>query len=418
METLHPSEIDLGLSRIRQVAQRLGISKTRAKVITVAGTNGKGSCIATLEKILTDNHNRVGSYTSPHITRYNERIRLDRCEIDDQTLCDTFTLIDQARAEISLTYFEFGTLAALYIFAHNELDYWLLEIGLGGRLDAVNIIDPDVAVITSIDLDHEAWLGDTREKIAVEKLGILRSHVACVCAEPKPTENMEAIFTSMEVKPANINHAFSAMDENNGQDVRFTFTNSMHKVQSICVQRPSLPVNSVAAALQVLCLLNVLPDEEGLTQSLSQLSLFGRFETITFKSCQLVMDVAHNPAAARLLVDNLTRVNQRPSIAVVGMMADKNIAQTLSPLCPMIDNWITCEFKDMPRSAKSNMLADTLIALGIDNKNVVQCSDVDDAMIHALQKTQTGDQKPLIVVFGSFITVSLAHDFLENSKIE
>lgn len=428
METLHPSEIDLGLSRVEQVAATLNIAKTRAKVITVAGTNGKGSCVATLEKLLSDNQYQVGTYTSPHVTRYNERIKLLQREIDDQILCDTFALIDEARGTISLTYFEFATLAALYIFSQSSLDYWILEVGLGGRLDAVNIIAPDVAVITSIDLDHEAWLGDTREKIAAEKLGILRPRVACVCAEPNPTSNMYDIFDTMQVKPMSINHDFSVTLEAGSSRVCFDISIDGQDVGKIFLERPNLPLNSVAAALQVLSLCDALPSNDSIAQSLSTLALFGRFETIERDSRRIILDVAHNPAAGQLLADNLKRVtfapadgrySAKPVLAVVGMMADKNIAHTLSPLCPLVDEWFTCEFDGMTRTAKSEELANILVNLGVNDQNVLQCQNVGEAMASAWQRTQqstlSADQEcATMLVFGSFITVSFAHEFLKT----
>jgi len=192
LETLHPKEIELGLKRVSTVAERMGLLSPTAKVITVAGTNGKGSCVRTMEALLAAQNISCGAYTSPHLRRYNERVRLNAVEASDQALCEAFAEINAARAEISLTYFEFATLAALTLFQKHQLDYWLLEVGLGGRLDAVNILDPDVAVITQIDLDHQEWLGDTREVIAVEKAGILRSGMPCIIADEKPPGTLTA----------------------------------------------------------------------------------------------------------------------------------------------------------------------------------------------------------------------------------
>ncbi|MDX9768438.1 MAG: Mur ligase family protein, partial [Ectothiorhodospiraceae bacterium] len=190
MESHHPRQIELGLDRIRAVAARLGIAPRGAKVITVGGTNGKGSCVAFLEQLLRVDGRRVGAYTSPHLLRYNERVRIDGQAVADVDLCAAFRAVYAALGDISLTYFEFGTLAALWLLQQQPLDVWVLEVGLGGRLDAVNLIDADVAVITTVDLDHQDWLGPDRETIGREKAGIFRRDRWAICVDPEPPRSV------------------------------------------------------------------------------------------------------------------------------------------------------------------------------------------------------------------------------------
>ena len=197
LEQRHPSLIDLGLERVAEVAARLELTTPKSKVITVAGTNGKGSCVAIIEALLTTVGIRVGTFTSPHLLAYNERIRIDAENSNDADICRAFVAIEQARGDISLTYFEFSALAALWLFAETELDIIVLEVGLGGRLDAVNIIDPDVAVITSIDLDHQQWLGESRSAIGLEKAGVARSGVPLICADADPPDELLAALDSL-----------------------------------------------------------------------------------------------------------------------------------------------------------------------------------------------------------------------------
>lgn len=451
MEKLHPSEIDLGLQRVQTVAKRLGISAARAKVVTVAGTNGKGSCISTMEQLLCAAGTRVGAYTSPHIRRFNERIKVNGECIDDDALCSAFEKIDVARADTSLTYFEFATLAAFLIFEHMQLDYWLCEVGLGGRLDAVNIIDPDIAVITSIDLDHQQWLGDTREKIAYEKLGIVRHGGICICAEANPTANMWEIFAERKLQVYQIGRDFSFNRTDNDkrlanhtQDVKqdraqgrwqFSVLNAANTVVTIDVATIHLPEASVAAALQVLAL-DPLPIAPGLIrQRLPQLRLAGRFERRQLDGVPVVLDVAHNPAAAARLARQLADVGARssvqeptalqaqdgaigpmPVIAVLAMMADKCIAETLSELGGLIHTWHLGQFPTMPRSASSASIAEMLQNRDTHAAAIHVHTTITQAFEAAMNTALTlrdNNSSPMILVFGSFFTVAEVEEHID-----
>ncbi len=423
METLHPSEIDLGLDRIKQVASRLTLEKPQAKIITVAGTNGKGSCIRTLERALVARGRKVGAYTSPHICRYNERIRIAEKNIDDAALCQAFTCIERARRQISLTYFEFGTLAALLIFAAQDLDYWLLEVGLGGRLDAVNILPPDYAVITSIDLDHENWLGDTREKIAAEKLGILRHGISCVCADTRPTENMEDIFHALRVKCYRIGREFTHSCR--GDQMHLRLRDCAGGIVERTIAPPNLPRDSIAAAMQVLSLCGELAAKPELDGAMRGLGLPGRFESIVLKSATVILDVAHNPAAVEHLRGRLAKCHGRPVYAVVGMLADKQIGNTLRPLVGLVDRWMVSGFAGVARSASSEHLAAILLDLGVADADIERAQTVAVALRDTIavvetasngQRSGTVQEGPIILVFGSFFAIASAHEFLSGAK--
>lgn len=430
METLHPSEIDLGLARIQRVADRLGIqqSSIKAKVITVAGTNGKGSCIASLEALLIASGARVGSYTSPHITHYSERIRLQSDPVNDEQLCAAFAQINSARGDISLTYFEFGTLAALLIFQAEDLDFYLLEIGLGGRLDAVNILAPDIAVITSIDYDHENWLGNTREAIAQEKLGILRTGTPCVCAETRLTETMSATFARLKTPLYMSGQEFGyrrGLDGQNGLDVQkeeqseFQYSSNTGKQISLQLKTPGLPLPSVAAATQVyaLCedfLVHGALSQDKIGKVLQGLSLPGRFELLQTRAATWVFDVAHNPAATALLATNLKQSLKFADYAVVAMMADKKVQTALEPLLPLVKTWLPTELVGHPRSESSENIRLALNALSVDDEAIVLCQNTAAAIEEILIRIERADapsRKPVVLVFGSFVTVAAAKNY-------
>ncbi len=415
METLHPKEIELGLARIEKVADALGIEKGNAQVVTVAGTNGKGSCIAVLEACLLGAGQRVGAYTSPHVLRYNERIRIDGADVNDQALCHAFDRIDRARGEISLTYFEFGTLAAMLLFQGADVDVWLLEVGLGGRLDAVNIIDPDIAVITSIDLDHQAWLGDTRDQIAYEKVGILRSDITCVCAEQRLTGSMTRAFEQHNVTLYLMGRDFSLASDavSDAYEIQITCGGERHKAT---IAPPNLPHPSVASAFQVMALLTKSHfDMQACTRYCEQLSLSGRYEQIVHRGQTYVLDVAHNPAATGLLVETLQRRKHRPRIAVVAMMADKDINDTLQAMLPQVEHWVLARCEGVGRSASTADLAGVLRAQGVADDHMTLCNSVEDALAECAKDIAcpTTDSCAVTVVFGSFYTVAAAKNYLQ-----
>ncbi len=429
METLHPSEIDLGLSRITTVADRLGVRKADSKVATFAGTNGKGSCVHSLERLLLSASVTVGTYTSPHIQRYNERIRVNGECISDEQLCSAFEKINQAREEVSLTYFEFGTLAALLLFQENGLDFWLLEVGLGGRLDAVNIIDPDIAIITSIDLDHESWLGESREVIAVEKLGILRPGIPCVCSETRLTESMETGFQKNDVSLYLRGEAFDFKRDKTSTRFYYSMSQCAENdlecndlVKKVLTDTPALPLPSVSAALQAfeLCSTLLKPvtlDSAEITKVVRSLTLPGRFELIETPAMKVVLDVAHNPAATRLLAENLERRVGCVDYAVIAMMSDKKMSAALAPICPLVSYWLPAKIEYLDRSASLEDLGTVLSDLDVGDDKVQLCQNVVsalDAIADLVEKPSVSAHKSTVLVFGSFFTVEAAKAWVSD----
>ncbi len=407
-----------------QVAARLGVDKPAATVITVAGTNGKGSCVRTMEALLTAQSLATGAFTSPHLLAFNERIRVNGVNASDGEICQAFAAIESARQDISLTYFEFAALAALYIFQQQDLDYWLLEVGLGGRLDAVNIVDADLAVITSIDLDHQAWLGDTREAIAGEKAGILRNKIPCVVAEPAPPASLLKIIRSLQCQHFQYGKAFdlspagqlrlsldSATGDVAGAPQRFTLAGL----------RPGLPLHSVAAGCQALAIVNCLPLPEMLRSILNNVTLAGRFQVETWQGLRVVLDVAHNPAASRLLAAKLEHFRQRNATyfvtAIVGMMQDKDIEGCFAPLISQIAHWILAELPTA-RAATPQQMRQALQRLGVAQTQVQTAHSAEHAFrlaqIHG--ETAQGAQSPLLLVAGSFHTVAKGLAFIDANR--
>ncbi len=416
LETLHPAEIELGLSRISSVACTLGFAPlmqprdesapVACKLITVAGTNGKGSFVTSCEALFAHAGKTTGAYTSPHILAYNERIRINGAPVSDATIIHAFERIDLARGDLTLTYFEFSTLAAALIFRDAGVDYWLLEVGLGGRLDAVNCFFPDVAVITSIDLDHQNWLGDTREAIAVEKAGIIRSGIPVVCAEPNPPENLPRILPQDTYY---IDVAFHVLQE--AGRVQFFWTDE-DTTNCTSPVECALPLSSVAAALQVFSLDGYAVPGDTLDQTISGLALAGRFQRkFLADGTEIVFDVAHNPAATQLLAKNLAANYEAQKFdALVAMMADKDIAAALQPVLPWVDHWYLLELADIPRAATTEQFRAQLLELGVAPENIYALehtsdffSNCDDAGVKV--STQVSAAKRLLV-FGSFYTVA------------
>lgn len=384
-ERLHSKEIDLGLERTNEVARRLGLLRPNAKVVTVAGTNGKGSCVAALSAILAQSHYRFGAFTSPHILHYNERIAVDGESVSDEKICAAFTAIDQARGEISLSYFEFGALAAMYIFAEEKLDVWILEVGLGGRLDAVNVIDADIAVLCQIDLDHIDWLGDTREQIAIEKAGICRKGGKVVVADSQPPANLEPYLNDLGCEVAYISRDFYPH-----------------------AQSSQLHPNSIAAAIQSAAWLLDKPAAELDISGFENWSLSGRFECHVYQQKTFILDVGHNPAALHSLALRLAKeFSSVKCQLVVAMMKDKNTAQSLKQLQPMVDTWHLCDLTDCERAATKERLEQDLCGL---EQDIIKHNSVAEAL--TMLAARDGDEP--IVVTGSFITVAEAKSFFNQ----
>ncbi len=408
LATLHPIEIELGLDRVALVASRLNYGALADRTITVAGTNGKGSTIAMLERLLLDAGQRVGVYTSPHLMRYNERVRINGENASDADLCAALARVDAARADTSLTYFEFTTLAAFHLFGQQPLDVVLLEVGLGGRLDAVNIIDADIAVITSIALDHEAWLGDNREAIAGEKAGILRANAMFVCADRDPPAALHAAAAALKTQNYFIGEQFEC---SRNADASWNWQAGDLMFNKLPL--PDLHLDCVATALQVFTLLGKPISATKLSKSLVDCHLPGRRQQLDWQGIAVVLDVAHNPAAAAALADYLQAQScSGKTYAVFGVLNDKQWRGMLPPLQQLIDGWLLTELKTSERAEAADVIADELRICG---ETVVSVSDSPcQALREGLSTAQAGDR---VLVLGSFHTVGPVLEWLQKELV-
>ena len=418
-EGLHPSTIELGLDRVSEVFRRLHPSASPCPVITVAGTNGKGSSVALLESIYQNAGYKTGAYTSPHLLRYNERIHLNGEEVSDELICEAFERIDQARLnqihpeandEISLTYFEFGSLAALDIYFRAKPDVMILEVGLGGRLDVVNIIDADVALITSIGIDHTAWLGHDRETIAKEKAGIMRKDRPVIFSSPDMPESIRE--TAKEVGAVlyqrgkdfdwKLGAGYGAWDWNSSKQQRAALPQSnlrgTHQLD-----------NAAGVLMAIECLADKLPvNQQQIKAGLLSVSVPGRFQC-RFGDPMHILDVAHNEDSMACLAELLNaQVCGGNNVAVLGMLEDKAHAESLSVMLPEITQWYVADL-DVPRGAKAEKLAGVL--KNLDENVAVSCfSSVKQAIEAANSDAESGDR---VIIFGSFYTVEFA---IESEK--
>jgi dihydrofolate synthase/folylpolyglutamate synthase len=408
LESMHPVAIDMGLERVATVGARLDL-RFDCPVITVGGTNGKGSTCAMLESMLMQGSYRVGLYTSPHILDFNERARIDGHSVSDAVFCDAFAAVEAVRGDVSLTYFEFTTLAILKLFTDAKLDAVILEVGLGGRLDAVNIIDPDVAIVTSVDLDHQQYLGDTREKIGFEKAGIFRPQRAAICGDPSPPQSL--------VEHAN---AIGADLWLFGRDFNYSGDRQQWSYGGRAVRRHALAYPSLRGANQLLnasaalAALEVLRDRlplgaQEIRAGLVLVELPGRFQVLPGRPA-VILDVAHNPHAAATLAQNLDQMGFFPyTYAVFGAMSDKDVSGILSHLKDKIDHWYFCDLP-LPRAASAESLASALSDAGFvagkdaGGERSVQCFGTP-AEAYAAARDRVGENDR-IIVFGSFLTVA------------
>ena len=400
-EQLHPKTIDMGLDRVRAVAERMGL-RFDCPVFTVAGTNGKGSTCAMLEAILTQAGFRTGLFTSPHLVRFEERCRIRGQNVDASDLVAAFARVESARAEISLTYFEFTTLAILDTLARAGLDAVILEVGLGGRLDAVNIIDTDCAIITSIDIDHAELLGDTREKIGFEKAGILRTGRPAIVSDPVPPQSVIDRATEIGADLWLLGRDFNY----SGDKQQWAWAGRGRRYAGLAY--PALRgANQLINASGVLAALTAMRQQlpvtaQAVRNGLALVDLPGRFQVVPGQPA-LVLDVAHNPHSVAALALNLDAMGFYPTThAVFGAMADKDLAPMLQRMDPLVDRWY---FADLPtpRAASGAALqaAWQAVTKRTDAVSAVFSTPLD-ALHAAAAKAQAADR---IVVFGSFYTV-------------
>ena len=403
METQHPRDIDLGLERIARVALQLNIT-LNMPVITVAGTNGKGSCVALLSSIFGQQGYRVGAYTSPHIIHYQERIVVAGNNVDDETLCSAFAAIDEARGEISLTYFEFGTLAALLIFEQQAVDVAVLEVGLGGRLDAVNIVDADVAIVSSIAIDHEAWLGSDREMIGREKAGVFRSGQPAIIGDPQPPQALLDYGLQLGATLVCRDDDFSFTEQTGSTWSWQGLAKNGERCEYKDLPRSPLLIDNAATVLQALQYIDLPLSEESIRQGLSTVNISGRCEHINYRGIDLVLDVAHNPASVQILYDHLVAnpIGGRTT-CLFAVMADKAIDQIIAIVKPCFAHWTLVPLLGNDRAATAEEVKVALQAQGVAQVSVGD--SFGENLDSALSSLSAGDR---LVVFGSFFTVAAA----------
>ena len=404
-EGVHPRSIDLGLERASRVFKALNPDNIKPPTIVVAGTNGKGSCIAFLEAIYRAQGYRVGTYTSPHILKYNERIKIDGQAVDDQEICQAFDRIDTVRRDVSLSYFEFGTLAALDIFWRSDLDIQLLEIGLGGRLDAVNIIDSDATLITSICIDHVDWLGETREAIGYEKAGVFRENIPAIIGDVEPPQSLLDYAIEKNTPLRRINKEFNFQRNENNWD---WFCQTDEKKSFLNLPEPALKGehqyrNASAALMTVVEMNQLLPvSEKSVREGLKSTHIKGRFQLIE-GDVPVLLDVAHNPQAVRSLLLYLVDHYPNKKIhAVFSMMKDKDIKGVIDIISPTIYHWYISPINNSSRAAKEPLMRNYFEQCGLGNVSFGY-KNFSESYRAARYSAKTDD---LIVVFGSFLLVS------------
>ncbi len=404
VESLHPKNIEMGLDRIRVVKERLAI-RFDCPVVIVGGTNGKGSTCAMLQTIWKEAGYRVGLYTSPHIHRFNERMRIDGEMADDETLVDYFGLVDAARGDVALTFFEFTTLVALKMFADARLDVVVLEVGLGGRLDAVNLVDADVAVVTNVAIDHVEFLGDTREKIGFEKAGIFRGGKIAFYGDIDPPESLVAHAREIGAELKIFGRDYSCRMYDGGWDYR-------GKTVLPGLAQPALyGDNQIHNATTVLAVVETLQPRlplgvDAIRRGLAKTELPGRFQIVQNEP-SVILDVVHNPHAAAVLARNLKEMGRFGTThAVFGAMADKDIDGVIALMKDCIDRWYLTDLP-LPRAASAESLKRKLMDAGIARDGNGQCISVyhhaADALTSAKNNARKNDR---IVAFGSFWVVT------------
>ena len=407
---VHVTGIDLGLERVIPVAEKLQVTRPAAKVLTVAGTNGKGSTTTTLAAILKAQGYHVGLYQSPHIYRFNERVKLNGIEVEDQQLVDAFVQVDQARREcgLSLSFFEATTLAAFVIFKHQNCDVWVLEVGLGGRLDVINVVNPDVAIITNIGLDHTDWLGDTIEKIAFEKAGIIRPHIP-------------VIFAGQQVLPQAIADKVAACDAQlfalnrdyfyqlNADGKTWSFASSG---TTLSLPLGRLAVDNMSTAVAAVLASGLEISQQAIAAGIEQAHLAGRFEIRHLQGKTVIFDAGHNPHGVEFLLKQLhVYLQQHPQytevVTVFSMLADKDVQSVIQLLQARVALWKIAALT-VPRAAEISQLEAALV-----QQNVEQFDSVKDAFQSALATTQ---DHQLILVCGSFHTLEAVWEYLEECQ--
>jgi dihydrofolate synthase/folylpolyglutamate synthase len=407
----HGLSIDLSLERVREVAARLGLLEKRCPVVVVAGTNGKGSTAATLAALLQSCGLRVGLFTSPHLVRYNERVQIDGAPASDAALVTAFERIEAARGAVTLTFFEYNTLAALELFRHAALGAMVLEVGLGGRLDAVNIIDADVAVLCSIGIDHREWLGSTLEQIGAEKAGVFRRGQNVVLGNVAMPASVWRTARELECRVWTAERDFSWRIHGDGSAAE-AWDYRSEPCTLLDLPAPALAgavqyrnSSSAVTAMQLLAVAGAC-DQRRIARGLTSVALPGRFQVVP-GDVEWILDVAHNePAAAVLAAALAARPCEGKSFAVAGMLADKDVAAVASTLDPLVDHWLLAGIDDEPRGLDARALQARLPPL---RGTIELATDTAAACARARALSSPRDR---VIVFGSFYVVGPALQWL------
>ena len=406
IEALHPTEIELGLERIKQVWTNLGSPRPGKQVVTIAGTNGKGSCVAYLHAIAHAHGKRVASYTSPHLLRFTERLRVNDWESKPEIWCRAFEAVDDCRAGVSLTYFEFVTLAAIVIMHQQALDLAILEVGLGGRLDAVNIIDAQVAIITAIGLDHEQWLGHDKIRIAAEKAGIVRAGIPVIIGSDTPDALVDLV-RGKEGKPFRLGHDIRLKKGANIISVQLpgAMTVEIDKLQ----QPGRWQQENAAMAIAAWTLLEYPVHADILSHSVRQVSVTGRLQCLQSNPATWV-DVAHNPQAAASLANWLRSQQNKNVIAVFGVMADKAVGEIVEQMADVVQQWVLVA----PQQRRAMSVEDLAQMAFFARRQHIHRAESVAAGIQIAQSRCS--EQDLVIVFGSFYTVSEAMLALTDNR--
>ncbi len=408
IERQHPNAIAMGLERVRDVAARMGLGKPAPHVVTVAGTNGKGSTVAFVEAIARAQGLRVGAYTSPHLLRYNERVRIDGHDVGDEALIEGFEAVEAARGDIPLTYFEYGTLCVLWLFARAGLDLVVLEVGLGGRLDAVNIVDADAAIVTTVGLDHQDWLGGDIEAIGFEKAGIARPFKPLVLGDDDPPASVLRHAYAIGAPAWRIANDFFAEPVDGGhwrwREVGYEI------VLPLPMQAQGAPVQlrNAACAIAALRALDLPLEDAALARGVADAAVAGRLQRFERGGVEIIVDVGHNPQAAAALADWLRTQPKRRTLAVYAALADKDAAGVVTALADTVDGWLLAGSLDAgPRGSDAGALAQRLV--GTAAAAGAHHADVAGALAAALGQAAPDGR---VLAFGSFHAASEALHYL------
>ncbi|MCK7458168.1 bifunctional tetrahydrofolate synthase/dihydrofolate synthase [Idiomarina aminovorans] len=400
LESIHPKDIDMGLARVSAVGAKAGVLKPAKLVITVSGTNGKGSTVCYLETILREAGYTTAVYTSPHITEYRERVRVNAQELTDAKHVEAFAAIEHARQHTSLTYFEFGTLAALWLINKARPEVAILEVGLGGRLDAVNCVDADVAVVASIGIDHIAFLGNDREQIGHEKAGIARAGKPLICGEIKPTASIEESAKRIGAKLCQTGRDF----HRNEQSTCWSYRSQHTQLNDLPL--PKLPLINASTAIAAIEQLPLPVSLSAIREGIARATLPGRMQRCFCDGCEVLLDVAHNPQAAAYASQYLDKFYPQHKIfSVVGMLSDKDHAGVIKALAAQVTNWYLGSLSE-PRGETAEQLG---VMSKLPEKSYEKFESVEQAFTQALsaaQQWQANEGKALVLGFGSFYTVA------------